>query len=174
MRTLSQARPTMDQVLDQARSAVASARQQRDAIHRELEVAEAENQRLRRQLAQPAPASAAPRTLGPQTLEAAATPLIEVIDHLGRALLSRPAPEDPWFKGMAAVLARARAGLENLGVFPVGTVGERFDPRLHEAVGTLPTNDFEPDSIVDVLDTGLRTRDGTLLRAARVVVATAS
>lgn len=171
MRTLAPTRPNVDRFLDEARRAVFTAREQRDELHQELQQATAENQRLRRQLAQQVPAPIVTR-LDPKTLEAAATPLVEVIDQLGRALISKPAPDDPWFKGMAAVLARARVGLENLGVFTVGNVGERFDPKLHEAVGTLSTNDFEPDSIVDVLDRGLRTRDGVLLRAARVVVAT--
>ncbi len=36
-------------------------------------------------------------------------------------IASNPSPENPWFQGMAAVLARAKSGLGRLGLEPVGT-----------------------------------------------------
>jgi molecular chaperone GrpE len=49
--------------------------------------------------------------------------------------------------------------------------GEPFDPELHEAVQAVPTDEHPEGSVIAVVQQGYRFSDGTLLRPARVVVA---
>ncbi len=48
--------------------------------------------------------------------------------------------------------------------------GDEFDPALHEAIMTEPSDEFEPDHVVEALRRGF-TASGTLVRAAQVKVA---
>ncbi|MEZ4319972.1 MAG: nucleotide exchange factor GrpE [Myxococcota bacterium] len=187
-------RATVDQVLSEARHAVATARAQRDQLEAALRDVQADNAELRRKLdhVHQAPverdgradrlaadlenlrrqhAAALERTRI-ETLTRSVEPLADLIDHLGRALATNPDPENPWFKGTAALLARTRASLAGLGVGTVGAMGDRFDPALHDAIGTVRTADLAPGSLVDVVKTGLVLLEtGTLIRPATVVVA---
>jgi molecular chaperone GrpE len=45
-----------------------------------------------------------------------------------------------------------------------------FDPRLHEAVGTVPATDYPPDTVVTEIRQGFLL-GGEVLRPARVMVA---
>jgi molecular chaperone GrpE len=60
--------------------------------------------------------------------------------------------------------------LESFGVQPIPAVGERFDPHIHEAVVTEPSDEHEPDTVVEELARGYRIGD-RLLRPAMVKVA---
>ena len=53
---------------------------------------------------------------------------------------------------------------------PVETVGQPFDPKLHEAIGTVPSDEVEPGTVAREVRRGWRLEDG-LLRPAQVVVA---
>ena len=57
-----------------------------------------------------------------------------------------------------------------MGVQPVVTVGEAFDPYFHDAVATEATNEFPPNTITEELLRGYRIGD-KLIRAAMVKVA---
>lgn len=56
------------------------------------------------------------------------------------------------------------------GVEQVDPAGEKFDPTLHEAMTTQPSEDHEPDSVMMVVQKGYLL-NGRLVRPARVVVA---
>jgi len=60
--------------------------------------------------------------------------------------------------------------LESLGIQPIASVGERFDPHIHEAVVTEPSDKYEPDTVTEELARGYRIGD-RLLRPAMVKVA---
>jgi molecular chaperone GrpE len=51
------------------------------------------------------------------------------------------------------------------------SVGQPFDPNLHEAVATMPSDDLEPGVVAREVRRGWRLGDA-LLRPAQVVVAT--
>ena len=53
---------------------------------------------------------------------------------------------------------------------PIAAVGERFDPHVHEAVTTEPSDKYEPDTVMEELTRGYRIGD-RLLRPAMVKVA---
>ncbi len=61
--------------------------------------------------------------------------------------------------------------LDDLGIELIESVGEKFDPNYHEAVFQQPTDDAEPNTVVQEIKKGFLL-NGDLLRPAQVVVAT--
>jgi molecular chaperone GrpE len=61
--------------------------------------------------------------------------------------------------------------LRKMGVAPFNSAGERFDPRLHEAVRTMHSDDISAGSVITEVRRGYLI-NGRLLRAALVVVST--
>jgi molecular chaperone GrpE len=103
--------------------------------------------------------------------------LLPVLDNLGRALEAErtvEANESKEFRdflhGVELISRQLHDVLESLGVQPIPSVGERFDPHLHEAVVTEPSDEFEPDTVTQELTRGYRIGD-RLLRPAMVKVA---
>ncbi|HSP53646.1 MAG TPA: nucleotide exchange factor GrpE [Cryobacterium sp.] len=92
--------------------------------------------------------------------------LIPVLDDLDRAEKHGDLVEDSAFSTIAAKL---RASVERLGVKAFGTVGEPFDPTVHEAIFQLPTAGVESETVGDVIETGYFL-GSSLLRVAKVVV----
>jgi molecular chaperone GrpE len=103
--------------------------------------------------------------------------LLPVLDNLGRALDAErtvEANESKEFRdflhGVELISKQLHDVLESLGVQPIASVGERFDPHIHEAVVTEPSEEFEPDTVMEELARGYRIGD-RLLRPAMVKVA---
>ena len=103
--------------------------------------------------------------------------LLPVIDNLGRAVdaeASFQAGESEEFRhflhGVELINKQLNGVLENLGVQPVQTVGQPFDPHIHEAVATEETADYQPDTVTAELARGYRLGD-KLIRPAMVKVA---
>jgi molecular chaperone GrpE len=59
---------------------------------------------------------------------------------------------------------------ERVGLARIKTVGERFDPAVHEALQQLDTNEHPPGTIVNEIAAGYRFGE-RLVRPARVIVA---
>ncbi len=59
--------------------------------------------------------------------------------------------------------------MEKFNIKPVGEIGERFDPEFHQAMTTQPSQDTEPDTVVQVMQRGYQIHD-RLLRPALVIV----
>ena len=98
-------------------------------------------------------------------------PLFPLLDDLGRAFAEVPPDleDDPWAKGIAMLRSRLESTLAGLGLEPVGTVGEPFDPAQHEAVYHEPDPAADGQVVALVIRPGYRL-DGRLLRPAEVVV----
>jgi molecular chaperone GrpE len=62
--------------------------------------------------------------------------LLPAIDNLERALMHTPKDlkDHEYMKGVQSVVKQFEQVFKNLGVERIKTVGERFDPHLHEAV----------------------------------------
>jgi molecular chaperone GrpE len=62
--------------------------------------------------------------------------LLPAIDNLERALKHTPADlkNNSYVKGVEAVVKQFDKSLESIGVSRIASVGQPFDPRLHEAV----------------------------------------
>ena len=97
-------------------------------------------------------------------------PLLEVLDDFDRALEHLgDAPE--WASsGFDAIYRRLNSIIQAQGIVPYESLGDRFDPMRHEAVGLTENQDVEPGTVVAELNRGYRWGD-TVLRPARVRVA---
>ncbi|MCU1267947.1 MAG: nucleotide exchange factor GrpE [Acidobacteria bacterium] len=105
------------------------------------------------------------------------TKLLPVLDNLGRALVteaSKEASESDEFRhflsGVDLIYKQLGGLLETLGVKTVPSVGQPFDPHVHEAVVTEETDEHEPDTVLQEIVRGYRLGD-KLLRPALVKVA---
>src|SRR5262249_15995460 len=109
--------------------------------------------------------------LGKEALRQFILPFLDIIDDLERFLKSVENENSPFIKGMRVAQRKFIKLLESQGVSPSQSVGERFDPALHEAVGTAAASDEYPEgTVVEEVRRGYRWGDD-LLRSARVVVA---
>ena len=102
--------------------------------------------------------------------------IADFADDFGRALGNPPqdAAPDSW-RNWAEGVRIAMSGLENMlgseGVSRIETaVGEPFDPNLHHALFSQPTDDAEEGAITAVIQNGYALGD-RVLRAAQVGVA---
>jgi molecular chaperone GrpE len=107
-----------------------------------------------------------------------AAKLLPVSDNLKRALeaeASVEAAESDEFRhflsGVDLIWKQLNGLLDALGVKPIPAVGETFDPHVHEAVVTEPTDEYEPDTVIQEIVAGYRLGD-KLIRPALVKVAT--
>lgn len=104
--------------------------------------------------------------------------LLPVSDNLKRALeteASVEAGESDAFRhflsGVDLIWKQLNGVLDAFGIKPIVAVGEQFDPHLHEAVVTEPTDEYEPDTVMQEIRTGYRLGD-KLIRPALVKVST--
>lgn len=97
------------------------------------------------------------------------TGILPVLDNLERALQAAADPEDQLAVGVGMVRAQLLETLGRAGLEAVPAAG-RFDPRLHEVVSCLPSDEHDEGQIVNVVRTGYQA-DGVVLRAAQVQVA---
>ena len=97
--------------------------------------------------------------------------LLPVLDTLERALAAGSIDPD-FYEGVAATYRLFLSALREAGAEAVESVGRPFDPRVHEAVATVPSNGVEPGTVTREVRRGWRIGD-ELLRPAQVVVATA-
>jgi molecular chaperone GrpE len=72
--------------------------------------------------------------------------------------------------GVSLIVKQMEEILEKMQVKAVPTVGEAFDPRIHEALGTVERNDVPDQHVVEEVRRGYRMRE-RLLRPALVRVA---
>jgi molecular chaperone GrpE len=106
-----------------------------------------------------------------------AAKLLPVLDNLKRALdteASVEANESDEFRhflnGVDLIYKQLKGVLETLGVETVPSVGEHFNPHIHEAVDTEASDEYEPDTVTQELVAGYRLGD-KLIRPALVKVA---
>src|SRR5262245_21568991 len=99
---------------------------------------------------------------------AALLPLLAVLDTLERAL--GVGSSDPvFYEGVVATQRQLLSALREAGAEPVPSVGEAFDPRVHDAVSTVPPDGQAPGTVASEVRRGWRLGD-ELLRPAQVVV----
>lgn len=107
-----------------------------------------------------------------------AAKLLPVSDNLKRALESESSVEAAesdefrhFLSGVDLIWKQLNGVLDALGVKPIPSVGEPFDPHVHEAVVTEATDEYEPDTVMQEIVAGYRLGD-KLIRPALVKVAT--
>jgi molecular chaperone GrpE len=96
-------------------------------------------------------------------------PLLLVVDTLERALAAGSTDQD-FYEGVAATHRLFMSALSEAETGPVESLGQPFDPKVHEAVATVAAPGVEPGTVVREVRRGWRLGD-QLLRPAQVVVA---
>ena len=99
----------------------------------------------------------------------AAKSLLTILDGFELALGSSGSGED-YRKGVELISQQFRAALQKMGVEPISSVGQPFDPNLHEAIATVETNEYPDNHVVDEIQRGYFFKQ-RLLRPAMVKVA---
>ena len=83
--------------------------------------------------------------------------LLPVLDNIGRAFTHLPEDlaENPWAKGVSQIAKQAEDTLKNLGVTRLESVGQVFDPNLHEAIG-VEDGEGEQEIVIEELQPGYK------------------
>ncbi len=100
--------------------------------------------------------------------------ILEVVDDLDRTLdgAAKTRNLEAVIEGTSMVRSRILGKLDELGTERMTTVGQPFDPNLHEAVALVPVQDPAQDQRILAEELPGYLFRGKLLRAARVVVGT--
>ena len=100
---------------------------------------------------------------------AALLPVLPVLETLEQALAAG-STDASFYEGVAATRRMLLNALREAGAEAIETVARPFDPRLHEALATVPTAGVKPGTIVREMRRGWRLGD-ELLRPAQVEIA---
>jgi molecular chaperone GrpE len=89
--------------------------------------------------------------------------LLPALDDLRNALEHKPAGVDEaWAKGIELGVRKLEEAMNAHGLEPIESVGTRFDPKVHEAIGHEESEDHPEDTVVSELRRGYRIRDRVL------------
>ena len=97
--------------------------------------------------------------------------LLPALDNLNRAVVaaSGDASREAIVEGLRSIATSFESALTSAGVEPLQSVGEEFNPELHEAVDTQETDADMDGRVIEEYSRGFRMGD-RLLRPARVTV----
>jgi molecular chaperone GrpE len=109
-----------------------------------------------------------------ETIQHAAATLAErllpVLDDAQRALDHVPEGTDEgWLRGVRLTFQHLEEALAAVGVEPIEAVGQPFDPKLHEAIGSEESDQYPDDTVLMELRRGYRMHE-RVLRPALVKV----
>lgn len=97
--------------------------------------------------------------------------LLPVLDNFERALASfdEGGNEGAMREGLRAVDRQLRQVLEGQNVSRIPSVGETFDPDIHEALAIAQTDEHEDNTVIDEIEAGYKMGE-RVIRPARVRV----
>ena len=95
--------------------------------------------------------------------------LIPVLDSFERALQTSNEKSE-FHIGVELIYKQLQDALAKIGVHPIAAKGKQFDPRYHEAIEMVDTDESEDDQVLDELQRRYKLKD-RLLRPAMVRVA---
>ena len=98
-------------------------------------------------------------------------PFLQVFDHFNMAMMAAEKSDnmDAIKQGLEMILKEYKKGLDELGVVSYDAVGEKFDPKLHDAMTNEPSDDVEEGYVIKQWNVGYKLGE-RLLRPATVVV----
>jgi molecular chaperone GrpE len=102
-------------------------------------------------------------------VQGAIEPFLSVMDNFQLALKAGGSPEQ-FRSGVELILKQMEDALRGLNVQAVETVGSQFDPRIHEALGSIETKEHPDHEVLEEIRRGYKLRD-KLLRPALVRIA---
>lgn len=97
--------------------------------------------------------------------------MLPTLESLEQALKQAPQDErfQTWSEGVIKIVQQLEQVLLHMGVEKIKSVGEKFDPELHEAVETVES-EKESGTILEEVQTGYKLND-KVIRPAKVKVA---
>lgn len=97
--------------------------------------------------------------------------MLPVLDNFERALAAGKEAQqsESLIQGIEMVFKQLQQALEAEGVEVIPAVGEPFDPHVHEAVGQVESEEYEPGIVVEQLQKGYKLKD-RVMRPAMVKV----
>ena len=102
-------------------------------------------------------------------VQGAVEPFLGVMDNFQLALKAEGSAEQ-LAHGVELILKQMEEALRGLNVQAVETVGAQFDPRIHEALGSIETAEHPDHQVLEEIRRGYKLRD-KLLRPALVRIA---
>lgn len=96
-------------------------------------------------------------------------PFLGVMDNFQLALKAQGSLEQ-LRGGVGLILKQMEEALRGLNVTPVDSLGTQFDPRVHEALGSVETVEFPDHQVIEEIRRGYKIRE-KLLRPAMVKIA---
>ena len=98
--------------------------------------------------------------------------ILPVVDNFERGLagLSEEEKKQPFAEGMAMVYKQLMTELDKLEVKPIEAVGCEFDPKLHNAVMQVESDEYESGIIAQELQKGYMYRDSVVRHSMVAVV----
>jgi molecular chaperone GrpE len=103
------------------------------------------------------------------TISSTVEPFLSVMDNFQLALKADGTREQ-LRAGVELILKQMEDALKGLNVVPVESVGAQFDPRIHEALGSIETKEFPDHQVLEEIRRGYKIRE-KLLRPALVRIA---
>ncbi len=103
------------------------------------------------------------------TVQSTIEPFLSVMDNFHLALNANGSAEQ-LKAGVEMILRQMDDALKGLNVQPVESIGAQFDPRVHEALGSIETKEYPDHQVLEEIRRGYRLRD-KLLRPALVRIA---
>lgn len=99
------------------------------------------------------------------------TPFLSVSDFLAMAQTAAEKTDnlDAIKQGLTMIIAQFDKALDEMGVRKFNSVGEKFNPDLHDAVGREPSDDVAEGNIISEWNCGYKIGE-KILRPARVMV----
>lgn len=106
--------------------------------------------------------------------EKLALELLGVVDNFERALQQAGNADDiqPVIEGVGMILKQLQGVLETFNIRGFDSVGEQFDPTLHEAMAQQEHDEYPDNQVIEEYQKGYTIND-RLLRPARVIVSRA-
>lgn len=98
-------------------------------------------------------------------------PFLQVFDHFNMAMVAAEKSEnmDAIKQGLEMILKEYKKGLDELGVVSFDAAGQKFDPKLHDAMTNEPSDEVEEGYVLKQWNVGYKLGE-RLLRPATVVV----
>ncbi|MBC7925331.1 MAG: nucleotide exchange factor GrpE [Bryobacteraceae bacterium] len=96
--------------------------------------------------------------------------ILPMLDDFERALKAAAGAENELVRGIELIYGRMLESLAKQGLESVSSLGNQFDPHLHEAIGRIESAEHQDGEILQEYQKGYRLK-GRLLRPAMVQVA---
>lgn len=95
--------------------------------------------------------------------------ILPILDNFELAEKNLPTDlkEDDSIKGLLQIKTQLQDFLKNQGVEKIKTIGQKFDPSLHEAVDEIELEDKESGTIIEEVQKGYKL-NGRVIRPAKV------